>query len=222
MASIVKVCVPTQPDTAFSSEQNDRQDRCFLCLEFRVQSSISNERLIASDQLKSLRAPYCWEVENTLLPPFGQILAGSWDSWWLQVFWNAWDISIHQTLSNTEERNVVDFLPCPSALPNQNCSNLLVEIWNHPVNPVERYTFQIMGLLLDALTLKHHRLPLCRMILTSSKASPSVKPLYTELFGRPNPRKEGGEQATKTHPLCVFNRISTQIIDLGPNWTQLW
>ena len=87
---------------------------------------------------------------------------------------------------------------------------------------VERYTFQIMGLLLDALTLKHHRLPLCRMILTSSKASPSVKPLYTELFGRPNPRKEGGEQATKTHPLSVFNRISTQIIDLGPNWTQLW
>lgn len=78
-----------------------------------------------------------------------------------------------------------------------------------------------MGLLLDALTLKHHR-PLCRMILTSSKASPSVKPLYTELFGRPNPRKEGGEQATKTHPLCVFNRISTQIIDLGPNWTQPW
>eukprot|EP00434_Breviolum_minutum_P040292 symbB.v1.2.035799.t1/scaffold4903.1/size33184/3 len=82
VASIVKVCVPTQPDT----------------------------------------------VENTLLPPFGQIL----------------------------ERNVVDFLP---------------------------YTFQIMGLLLDALTLKHHR-PLCRMILTSSKASPRVKPLYTELFGR--------------------------------------
>jgi len=63
VASIVKVCVPTQPDT----------------------------------------------VENTLLPPFGQIL----------------------------ERNVVDFLP---------------------------YTFQIMGLLLDA--------------------SPSVKPLYTQLFAR--------------------------------------